>query len=108
MTESGDISLGEALRAFRLAAGHTQNSLARASGVSPRAISYLETGQVRRARRGTIEALLAVLDLSPEARAALLSYGYPGRSPPRPGGCRASFRRPFPASPAGAISWRQP
>lgn len=85
MIESGDMSLGEALRAFRLAAGHTQNSLASASGVSPRAISYLETGQVRRARRGTIEALLAVLDLSPEARAALLSYGYPRPVPAPPG-----------------------
>jgi transcriptional regulator with XRE-family HTH domain len=76
MIESG-ASLGEALRACRIAAGHTQNSLASASGVSPRAISYLENGQVRRARRGTIEALLAVLDLTGEARAALLSYGYP-------------------------------
>jgi transcriptional regulator with XRE-family HTH domain len=81
MTGPGDRALGDALKAFRLAAGHTQNSLASASGVSPRAISYLETGQVRRARRGTIEALLAVLDLTSEARAALLSHGHPQPGP---------------------------
>jgi transcriptional regulator with XRE-family HTH domain len=81
MTESGDMSLGQTLRACRIAAGHTQNSLASASGVSTRAISYLETGQVRRARRGTIEALLAVLDLTAEERSALLSHGRPAPGP---------------------------
>jgi tetratricopeptide (TPR) repeat protein/transcriptional regulator with XRE-family HTH domain len=75
LTGFGDMSFGEFLRACRLAAGHTQESLASASGVSARTISYLETGRVRRARQGTLEALIAVLGGTADARATLLRYG---------------------------------
>ncbi len=75
MIDHGGMSFGEFLRACRLAAGHTQDSLASASGVSLRTISYLETGRVRRARQGTLEALAAVLGITGDARATLFRYG---------------------------------
>jgi len=75
MTDHGGMSFGEFIRACRLAAGHTQESLASASGVSLRTISYLETGRVRRARQGTLEALAAVLGITADARATLFRYG---------------------------------
>jgi tetratricopeptide (TPR) repeat protein/transcriptional regulator with XRE-family HTH domain len=88
MTDHGGMSFGEFIRACRLAAGHTQDSLASASGVSLRTISYLETGRVRRARQGTLEALAAVLGITADARATLFRYGdaesfagRPGRPP---------------------------
>jgi tetratricopeptide (TPR) repeat protein len=87
MTDHGGMSFGEFIRACRLAAGHTQDSLASASGVSLRTISYLETGRVRRARQGTLEALAVVLGITADARATLFRYGdaesFAGR-PPRP------------------------
>ncbi len=75
MTEADELPFGEFLRACRLATGHTQESLADASGVSTRAISYLETGRVRHARRGTVEALVTALGVDVDARARLLDYG---------------------------------
>jgi tetratricopeptide (TPR) repeat protein/transcriptional regulator with XRE-family HTH domain len=89
----GDMSFGEFLRACRLAAGHTQDSLASASGVSTRTISYLETGRVRRARQGTLEALVAVLGVTADARATLLRYG---------------DAQPFPGPPVGSPSQLPP
>jgi tetratricopeptide (TPR) repeat protein/transcriptional regulator with XRE-family HTH domain len=79
-----DMSFGEFIRACRLAAGHTQDSLASASGVSLRTISYLETGRVRRARRGTLKALAAVLGTTADVRATLLRYGDAAALLPRP------------------------
>jgi tetratricopeptide (TPR) repeat protein/transcriptional regulator with XRE-family HTH domain len=84
MTDHGGMSFGEFIRACRLAAGHTQDSLASASGVSLRTISYLETGRVRRARQGTLEALAAVLGITSDGRATLLRYGEVGPFPGRP------------------------
>jgi transcriptional regulator with XRE-family HTH domain/tetratricopeptide (TPR) repeat protein len=84
MTDHGGMSFGEFIRACRLAAGHTQDSLASASGVSLRTISYLETGRVRRARQGTLEALAAVLGITADARATLFRYGDAESFPLRP------------------------
>jgi tetratricopeptide (TPR) repeat protein/transcriptional regulator with XRE-family HTH domain len=78
------MSFGEFIRACRLAAGHTQDSLASASGVSLRTISYLETGRIRRARQGTLEALAAVLGITADVRATLLRSGDAETFPLRP------------------------
>jgi tetratricopeptide (TPR) repeat protein/transcriptional regulator with XRE-family HTH domain len=75
MAGGSEHPFGEFLRACRLAAGHTQESLADASGVSTRAISYLETGRVRHARRATVQALVSALGVEFDARARMLDYG---------------------------------
>jgi transcriptional regulator with XRE-family HTH domain/tetratricopeptide (TPR) repeat protein len=54
---------GVTLRQFRLAAGLTQEELAEHSGVSVRAIGYLENGQTRRPNRRTAMLLAKALDL---------------------------------------------
>jgi tetratricopeptide (TPR) repeat protein/transcriptional regulator with XRE-family HTH domain len=56
------------LRALRLAAGHSQESLAKASGISAREINYLETGKIRRPRGATVNALAGALNAGAELR----------------------------------------
>ena len=60
------------LKAFREAAGFTQEELATIAGLSVHAVSALERGQRRRPQAETVRALSAALDLSGESREALL------------------------------------
>jgi transcriptional regulator with XRE-family HTH domain len=54
--------LGERLRRQRVAAGLTQEDLARRSGLSVRAISDMERGRTRRPRRSTLSQIFSALD----------------------------------------------
>ena len=74
-------TFGDVLRAARLAVGLSQESLARASGVSAREINYLETGRVRRPRRATVDALTAGLSPDSEVRELLSRYARPAIQP---------------------------
>ena len=60
------------LRRHRLAAGLTQEALAKRAQLSVRAISDLERGVKLSPRRDTVERLSVALGLSPRERAALL------------------------------------
>ncbi len=59
------------LRKYRRAAGLTQEELAERAGLSPRAISDLERGVRRAARRATVDLLTAALDLDQQERSTL-------------------------------------
>jgi transcriptional regulator with XRE-family HTH domain len=56
------------LKTRRAVSGLTQEELARKAGVSSRAVSYLESGIVRRPRRDTIDALATALGLDERLR----------------------------------------
>ena len=56
------------LKVRRAVSGLTQEELARKAGVSPRTVSYLESGLVRRPRRDTINALATTLGLDERLR----------------------------------------
>jgi len=66
-------SFGAQLKAFREAAGFTQEELATIAGLSVHAVSALERGERRRPHAETVRALSAALDLSGATRDALLS-----------------------------------
>jgi len=61
------------LQQCRNDAGLSQEELAARAGVSPRAVSYLETGRVRRPRRDTVTALAVALGLDDMTRALFLA-----------------------------------
>jgi transcriptional regulator with XRE-family HTH domain len=61
------------LKAFREAAGYTQEELAAIAGLSVHGISALERGERRRPHVETVRALSAALDLSGPTRDALLA-----------------------------------
>jgi transcriptional regulator with XRE-family HTH domain len=63
-TGSGDGGLAQALRRHRLAAQLTQEQLASRSGLSVRAVRYLESGRVRRPRRESIRLIGGALGLA--------------------------------------------
>src|SRR5690242_2741227 len=63
---------GVRLKALREAAGFTQEELASIAGLSVHAVSALERGQRRRPQVETLRALAAALDLTDDARGALL------------------------------------
>jgi transcriptional regulator with XRE-family HTH domain len=54
--------LGDRLRRQRIAAGLTQEELARRSGLSVRAISDMERGRTRRPQRSTLSQIVGALD----------------------------------------------
>ena len=62
--ESSDGTFGGRLRRLRVAAGLTQEQLAKAAGLSPRSISDLERGINLTARRETVRLLAEVLNLT--------------------------------------------
>src|SRR5262249_11703960 len=64
-------ALGALLRQYRRAAGLSQEALAEQAGLSARAISDLERGVNRTARKDTLQLLAAALALSPAERATL-------------------------------------
>jgi predicted ATPase/DNA-binding XRE family transcriptional regulator len=67
----GSGSFGAQLKAFRVAAGFTQEELATIAGLSVHAVSALERGQRRRPHVETVRALSAALDLNAVSRDAL-------------------------------------
>jgi predicted ATPase/DNA-binding XRE family transcriptional regulator len=73
-------SFGAQLKAFREAAGFTQEELATIAGLSVHAVSALERGERRRPHVETVRALSAALDLNGPARDALLASA---RAPPQ-------------------------
>jgi predicted ATPase/DNA-binding XRE family transcriptional regulator len=68
---------GPTLKALRLAAGLTQETLAERAGISPRAVSDLERDPDRTPRLGTVTLLADALRLSPDRRAELLAAARP-------------------------------
>jgi len=78
-----DIHLfGELLRRYRVAAGLSQEALAEAAGLSPRAISALERGERRAPQQETVRLLADALALAGEDR-ALLEQAVTRRRGPR-------------------------
>jgi predicted ATPase/DNA-binding XRE family transcriptional regulator len=77
MKHSAPGSFGAQLKAFREAAGYTQEELATIAGLSVHAVSALERGQRRRPHLDTLNALCAALDLTGAARDALLGATRP-------------------------------
>ena len=68
MTEQAALSFGGLLRQLRAGARMTQEELAEAAGLSPRAVSDLERGVNRTARKDTAELLAGALGLAGPAR----------------------------------------
>jgi DNA-binding SARP family transcriptional activator/tetratricopeptide (TPR) repeat protein len=64
--------VGEALRRHRLAAGLTQDELARRAGISVRGLRDLEQGRIRQPRARSVGRLVEALGLSAAARESLL------------------------------------
>jgi predicted ATPase/DNA-binding XRE family transcriptional regulator len=69
--------IAELVRRFRRSGGLSQAALARACGVSERAIRDIERGATARPRAATLRAIAGALRLRPEERAALLGGGSP-------------------------------
>src|SRR6266545_603938 len=65
-------SFGAQLKALREAAGFTQEELATIAGLSVHAVSALERGERRKPQFDTVRALSAALDLTGDAREALV------------------------------------
>src|SRR5262245_15896132 len=72
MKSSAPGPFGAQLKAFREAAGFTQEELATIAGLSVHAVSALERGQRRRPHADTVRALSAALDLTNADRDVLL------------------------------------
>ena len=68
VTEQAALSFGGLLRQLRAGAGLTQEELAEAARLSPRAVSALERGVNRTARKDTAELLAGALGLAGPAR----------------------------------------
>jgi len=73
-----DAGPGPALRAWRIAAGLTQEQLAERSGMSVRAIGDLERGKVSRPHRETVRLLAEVLGVDEKRCRELLRGTAPG------------------------------
>ena len=73
MAEQGELGFGGLLRRLRDDAGLTQDELAEAAQVSQRAISDLERGVNRTARKDTAVLLAEVLDLAEPVRALFVA-----------------------------------
>src|SRR4029077_9364698 len=101
MDAASSPSFGVLLRTYRRAAGLTQEALAEQAGVSARAIADLERGTNRAPRHDTLRLLVAALQLSAEAGAALLAAAgqRTGESPPARAAHRAPHTLPVPLTP---------
>src|SRR5205823_10125578 len=80
MTTDPAPRFGALLKAYRRAAGLTQEALAERARLSARAIQDLERGVSQMPRADTVALLGAALGLAPEERAELLATA---RRPPR-------------------------
>ena len=109
MAEQGGLGFGRLLRRLRDDAGLTQDELAEAAQVSQRAVSDLERGINRTARKDTAVLLAEALNLAEPVRALFIAAAR-GRAPageclrpysgnrrrhpgPRPAACMASRLR---------------
>src|SRR5689334_4110590 len=72
--EARRLAFGARLRAYRAAAGLTQEALAERAGLSVRGLKYLEQG-AHRPYPDTVRRLAAALALDAEERAAFLAAG---------------------------------
>ncbi|MDX6282559.1 MAG: hypothetical protein QOH03_3630, partial [Kribbellaceae bacterium] len=90
------VEFSELLRRHRLAAGHTQATLADLAGLSEQAVSLLERGTRRRPRGETIHALSAALKLTTESEQELLDS------------VRATSTPVLPPSPSAHVPWELP
>jgi tetratricopeptide (TPR) repeat protein/transcriptional regulator with XRE-family HTH domain len=74
------LAFARLLRGLRTEAGLTQEELAEAAGLTSRAISYLERGEVATPRRATVRLLADALQLADPARAEFVqaARGRPG------------------------------
>src|SRR5215467_6223761 len=70
MAFDGEVSFGELLRRYRLQAALTQEELAERARLSAHAISQLERGARRAARKDTVDLLAGALALTETERAA--------------------------------------
>src|SRR5689334_5335230 len=78
-----ELSFGELLRVYRLAANLTQEELAERAGLSARGISDLERGARGLPRKDTLQLLLPALDLPPADQAALVAAARRAPAPAR-------------------------
>jgi transcriptional regulator with XRE-family HTH domain len=76
MESTTDTAFGATFRAYRLAAGLTQEAVAERAGVSPRTIRALERG-TNQPQAATLDRLSAALGLQGAERAALVTAGRP-------------------------------
>ena len=105
MGGEGQQNVGAILRSHRIAAGLSQDELARRSGLSVRAISNIERARTASPYGSSIRLLAAALELTDDAREVLLSAA----SPPdcrRPPGARGGH--PGAAASTGGEPPRRP
>ncbi|MFI9201256.1 NB-ARC domain-containing protein [Streptomyces sp. NPDC053048] len=105
------LSFGPLLRRYRLAAGMTQEELARASGLSVRAISDIERGRTGRPQRKSVELLAGAVARSEDATRRLTEAARSARLAPeaapvpeRREETRAGQRPAAPREPADATA----
>src|SRR5438034_4093943 len=84
---------GELLRRHRLAAGLTQDALARQAGLSARGIADLERGARRSTYPDTVQRLADALQLDPTQRASLATAARPSVVTPRRWGASVTTSR---------------
>ncbi|WP_333771363.1 BTAD domain-containing putative transcriptional regulator, partial [Streptomyces sp. IBSBF 2435] len=77
---SGDL-WGAVLREARLAAALTQNEVARAAGISVRALRYIESGKVAQPRRHSLDRLAEAVGLDPDEAPWRTGGAGPARAP---------------------------
>lgn len=80
---TGDSSFGSLLLRYRRSAGLSQEALARASGMSVRALRELERGRAQAAQRRSAEVLADALNLVGQERQLFLAVAEQGRRRPR-------------------------
>ena len=100
VTEQAALSFGGLLRQLRAEARLTQEELAEAARLSPRAVSALERGVNRTARKDTAELLAGALGLAGPARELFVAAAR-GKAPP--GQVLAAVRAAQP-QPQGAVT----
>lgn len=74
---------GDLLLSLRTGAGLTQEELAERAAITPRAVSGMERGQVRRPQRATVQRLVAALDLAGPAAEHFAAVARGHRAPVR-------------------------
>ncbi|GAA4292347.1 hypothetical protein GCM10023148_55760 [Actinokineospora soli] len=89
-------SFGEVLRAHRLRARLTQQELADRSGISVRALRYIERGSVGHPRPDSVRKLVAAVGVAPEE---LTRRG--GEAPPQPARLALGVLGPFTVAQGG-------
>jgi transcriptional regulator with XRE-family HTH domain len=103
------VPFASVLRALRIGAGLTQEELAEAAGLTARAISYLERGEVAAPRKETVRLLADALRLAGPSREDFEGSRGAGqrRARPAPAGWPRHGRCPgmSPRSPGGSGNW---